>query len=160
MLTAAQIAVGDARLTDPAKKLTPTDVTKLVSVFDMFMAELTDKYGYTYREKLEALEDTDPETGQKAAQVAACMAIMEELGFGVARKDGETKYSEKEEYAQYVLIAFSMIYPIPFEWSQYDLRRRRATSRPSQSVSLIRSESSYCSSEFTEREMRRRRRYW
>lgn len=151
MLTAAQITVGTARL--EAGKLSTTDVSKLVSVFEMFFAELGDKYGYQYQEKLEELDDS-ADNYENAAQVAACIAIMEDLGFGVARKDGDTKFSEKEEYAQYVLIAFSKIYSIPFEWSQYDLRRRRATTRTSQTARNIRAES--CGSGWSEREARRR----
>lgn len=137
MLTAAQITAGTARLVDG--KLTDEDVSKLTSVFEMFFAELKTKYGYEYASSLAALDDTGSDD-KNAAQVAACIIKMEELGFGVASLTGNVNYKEKDEYAQYVLIAFSKIYSIPFEWSQYDLRRRRTAPRASQTAPSARRE--------------------
>lgn len=131
MLTAIQIQAGEDRLVND--KLTPVDVDSTVSILRMFCADLEVRYGYKFREKLEALDDS--ENGyQKAAQVAACLIIMEGLGFGVAALDGELKYKEKDDYAQYVTLIFSKLYPIPVEWSIYDLRRRRVRNYASNST--------------------------
>lgn len=121
MLNADQIQAGVNRLV--ANKLTPVDVDSLVSVFRMFLADLEKRYGYDLRGSLEALDDS-ADAYKKAAQVAACLIIMEGLGYGVAALSGNLNYKEKDEYFQYVVISFSKIYNIPVEWSQYDLRRR------------------------------------
>jgi hypothetical protein len=120
MLTLDQISDGALRLT--LGKLNPGDVDSLVSVFQMFLAELEQKYGYKLRKKLEELDDTLDDY-QKAAQVAACIIKLEELSYGVASFTGDLSYKEKDEYFQYVIIAFSKIYSIPIEWSQYSLSR-------------------------------------
>lgn len=130
MLTSTQISAGSDRLV--GDKLTPVDVDSLVSVFKMFLADLETKYGYDLRGSLEALDDSQ-DSYQKAAQVAACLIKMEELGYGVAALTGELQYKEKDEYFQYVVIAFSKIYDIPIEWSQYEWKKRQ-TRRVSSTV--------------------------
>lgn len=126
MLTLEQIEVGESRLNN--SKLTELDIDKLVSVFRMFLADLESKYRYDLKSSLESLDDS-LDYARKAAQVAGCLAILEDLGFGVASLQGDLNYKEKDEYFQYVIHAFSKIYPIPVEWSQYDLKRRALGSR-------------------------------
>lgn len=122
MLTSTQIDAGTLRLTED--KLKPVDVDSLVSVFRMFLADLEARYGYDLRGSLESLDDS-LDAYKKAAQVAACLIKMEELNFGVASLTGELNYKEKDEYFQYVVIAFSKIYTIPIEWSQYEWKKRQ-----------------------------------
>lgn len=125
MLTEAEIAAGSSRLgTD--KKLLPTDVDKLVGVMRMFFMDLETKYGYDWRTKLLALDDS-ADTAQTAAQIAACIIKMEGLGFGVSSLQGGSDalfYKEKDEYWQYVEIVHTKFYTLPFEFSQYPLSRR------------------------------------
>ena len=62
---------------------------------------------------------------------------MQELGFGVADLHGGKRamdYKEKDEYKQFVIIAFSKIYPIPAELSSWDLKRRTKTNRASGTI--------------------------
>lgn len=151
MLTAAQIAAGTARLVDG--KLTQDDVDQFVTVFRMFIGSLETTYGYEFETKLEALDDTG-NTEKKAAQVAACAIILEELGFGVAEVKGNTNFREKDEYWQYVMIAFSKLYPIPPELSTWDLKRRTRTNRVSSTALSSREE--YFGNPWSEREIRRR----
>lgn len=128
MLTQAQITTGGTRLL--TGKLKDTDVTKMITVFRMFLGDLEDKYDYDFDTKLRELDDTGS-TGEKAAQVAACITEMEALGFGVAELTGGLNYKEKSDYEQYVIIALSMIYAIPFELSRWDLRRRTSIPKSS-----------------------------
>ena len=151
MLTAAQITAGSARL--ESGKLSQSDVDQLVSVFRMFFGSLETKYSYQFESKLEDLDDTG-NAEKKAAQVAACIIKMEELGFGVASLVGELNYKEKDEYQQYVIIAFSKLYPLPDEMSKF--LRYKSTPRSSQSADSCRHENfggGYRSSE----QFRRRR---
>lgn len=138
MLTAAQIATGTARLV--SGKLTDVDVDSLVSVFRMFFADLETVYGYEFSAKLSALDDTGNSLKQ-CAQIAACLNKMETLGFGVASFTGELNYKEKDEYWQYVVIAFTKIYPLPGEFSVYDWRRRKRSIRTSSTICTTRK---YC----------------
>jgi hypothetical protein len=87
MLTSAQITAGAARLS--AGKLTATDVNQIASVLgmDTFFGGFVTQYGYKFREGLEAFDD-NAHPGQIAAQIAACLIKLEELGFGVAERRG------------------------------------------------------------------------
>lgn len=150
MLTSAQISAGTARLT--SGKLTQSDVDQLVSVFRMFFGSLETKYSYEFESKLEALDDTG-NTELKTAQVAACIIKMEELGFGVASLTGSVNYKEKDEYWQYVLIAFTKIYPLPDEMSKF--LRYVNTPRQSQTVLSRRYENTLSDNPLSERFRRR-----
>lgn len=138
MLTAEQITAGENRLV--SDKLTAVDVDSTVSILRMFFADLETRNSYQFRAKLEELDDSLDDY-KKAAQVAACLIIMEGLGFGVAMLDGELKYKEKDDYSQYVVLIFSKLYPIPVELSNYDLRRRRVKTYRSGMVRSVRYES-------------------
>lgn len=137
MLTAVQIQEGANRLVND--KLAPIDVDATVSILRMFFADLEVRYNYQFKSKLEELNDSLDDY-QKAAQVAACLIIMEGLGFGVASLDGELKYKEKDDYAQYVVLIFTKLYPLPVEWSLYDLKRRRTKKFTSQTYYSRRTE--------------------
>jgi hypothetical protein len=134
MLTQAQIDAGTARLT--GGQLNTVDVSKTAKVLKKFMAELVDKYSYDYETALAALDDADGEA--KAAQVAACIIKLEELGIGVASLTGSVNYKEKDEYTEYVLLIHAQMYDVPFEWSNYT--RRTARTRTSQTASSWRRE--------------------
>lgn len=137
MLTQAQIDAGNTRL--QAGKLKAVDVDKMIRVFRLFFTDLEQKYSYNFS-KIADLDDT-ANTGQQAAQVAACMNVMETLGFGVAGMQGGRdgiSYKEKDEYIQYVLIAFSQIYPIPVEFGAYSWGRHISGSRMTSTVRTIR----------------------
>lgn len=142
MLTSAQIQAGRDRLV--SDQLTALDVDQLVSIFRMFFGDLEEKYSYDFEGMLTALSDSG-NAKEPAAQVAACLVILEELGFGVTRLEGGRKavyFSEKEEYWQYVCIAFTKIYPLPAEMSTYDLRRamfQRSRERTSSTACARRS---------------------
>lgn len=140
MLTATQITAGTARLV--AGKLAAVDVDQLVSVFRMFFADLEGQYEYDFQGKLEELDDTG-NSDKKAAQVAACIIKLEELGFGVASLVGNLNYKEKDEYQQYVIIAFTKLYPLPKEFAIVDNRRRVRTTRTSQTAITVRGESGW-----------------
>lgn len=140
MLTDAQITAGTARLS--GTKLDPKDQDQMVSVFRMFFGDLEEKYEYDFDGKLAAVDDSgDPKL--PASQIAACFLILQGLGFGVTRLEGGRRavhFSEKEEYWQYVCIAFTKFYPLPAEMSTYDMMRARfANQRKSQSVHVRRS---------------------
>lgn len=128
MLTQTQIDAGNTR--NLLGKLKDTDVTKMISVFRMFLGDLEEKYSYDFDTKLRALDDTIA-VGQKAAQVAACIIEMESLGFGVAELSGGLNYKEKSDYFQYVVIALSQIYNIPYEVSGWDIRRKTTNAKSS-----------------------------
>lgn len=124
MLTAAQITEGTARL--DTGRLTAPDVDKLVGVMRMFFSDLETKYSYDWRTKLEELDDTSDDA-KTAAQIAACIIKMEELGFGVSSLQGGSDalyYKEKDEYWQYVVIIHTKFYVLPSEFSNYSLSRR------------------------------------
>lgn len=140
MLTSEQIDAGVTRL--ESGKLTTEDVDKLVGVMRMFFEDLETKYGYDWRTKLLALDDTT-ETTRTAAQIGACINEMEALGFGVsslgspglqssdpANKAGSGSgadglyYKEKDEYWQYVVIVHTKFYTLPLEFTTYSLGRR------------------------------------
>lgn len=140
MLTSAQLDAGRDRLN--AGQLTLLDVDQLVSIFRMFFGDLEEKYGYEYEEKLTELNDTG-NSREPCAQIAACLIELEDLGFGVTSLKGGRKaihFSEKEEYWQYVCIAFTKIYMLPAEMSSYDLMRARfaQTTRTSGSACVDR----------------------
>lgn len=149
MLTQAQIDAGTAR--NAGNTLSAVDVSKTAKVLKKFMAELVEKYGYEYETALAALDDSDGEA--KAAQVAACIIKMEELGIGVASLSGSVNYKEKDEYVEYVLLIHAQMYDVPFEWSNYT--RRTPSTRTSQTVSSYRRE--LTPGGRSEREYRRRR---
>lgn len=124
MLTKAQIDAGATRLA--ANKLTTEDVDKLVGVMRMFFEDLEPKYGYDWKTKLLALDDSG-DTARTAAQVAACINQMEALGFGVSSLQGGSDalyYKEKDEYWQYVILVHTKFYTLPLEFTQYPLSRR------------------------------------
>jgi hypothetical protein len=124
MLTPTEITVGATRLI--ANKLTTQDVDKLVGVMRMFFTDLEVKYGYDWRTKLTALDDS-ADTAHTAAQVAACIDKMEALGFGVSSLKGGSdalSYAEKDEYWQYVVIVHTKFYTLPSEFTTYQLSRR------------------------------------
>jgi hypothetical protein len=124
MLTKVQIDAGATRLA--ANKLTPEDVDKLVGVMRMFFEDLEPKYGYDWKTKLLALDDSG-DTARTAAQVAACIDQMEALGFGVSSLQGGSDalyYKEKDEYWQYVILVHTKFYTLPSEFTQYPLSRR------------------------------------
>jgi hypothetical protein len=149
MLTQAQIDAGTAR--NGGNTLSAVDVSKTAKVLRKFMAELVDKYDYDYEGSLAALDDADGEA--RAAQVAACIIKLEELGIGVASLAGAVNYREKDEYTEYVLLIHAQMYDVPFEWSGY--ARRTASTRTSQTVGSYRRE--LTPSRGSERERRRRR---
>lgn len=124
MLTEAEITAGSSRL--EAGKLSTPDVDKVVGVMRMFFADLETKYGYDWRTKLTALDDTSDDS-KTAGQVAACIIKMEALGFGVSSLQGGSDalyYKEKDEYWQYVVIIHTKFYVLPSEFSNYSLSRR------------------------------------
>ncbi len=126
MLTSAQIALGAARLS--SGRLTAVDVDQASSILSMdtFFGGLIDQYGYDFKTKLAEFDDTG-NSDEIAAQIAACLIIMEELGFGVGAMDGgrdAIKFKEKEEYWQYVQIIFLKMYKLPAELTKYPLSRK------------------------------------
>ncbi len=137
MLTDAEITAGQGRLT--GNKLKPVDVSKLVKVFRMTFTDLEQKNNYDFKAKLEGVDDTG-NSEKNAAQIAAALSKMEELGFGSPELGGgrsTIKYKQAEEYLDWVLFIFSTIYPIPPEFSKVNLMRLMFTgrkARKSQSV--------------------------
>lgn len=133
MLTSAEISAGNLRLS--ANKLTQVDVSKMVSAFERVFAGLQSKYNYDFKTKLGELDDS-LNSEQEAAQVAGILIKLEALGFGVAHLKaggrGGVDMKQRDQYLEFVLYAFSKIYPIPPEFSTFDLMRaafaRRATS--------------------------------
>jgi hypothetical protein len=125
MLTPEMITAGADRL--DTGKLVAVDVDQASSILSMdtFFGGLVDKYGYDFKGKLAEFDDTGNED-QIAAQIAACLNMLETLGFGVSSlsggKDG-LGYKEKEEYWQYVQIIFLKMYKLPFEMSRFSLAR-------------------------------------
>lgn len=127
MLTTDQIDAGATRLS--SGKLTTEDVDKLVGVMRMFFQDLETKYGYDWRTKLTELDD-NADSARTAAQVAACVNQMEDLGFGVSSLQGGSDalyYKEKDEYWQYVIIVHTKFYTLPSEFTTYSLSRRSST---------------------------------
>jgi hypothetical protein len=123
MITEIQLTEAGARLDDG--KITPSDISKLASAFEMFFAGLTAKYGYDYVGKLGELDDTT-DVAKTASQVVAALIVMEQEGFGVSGFSGSGSgmfYKEEDEYLKYVLFAFSKIYPIPLEFSKFNVSR-------------------------------------
>lgn len=161
MLKEVEIAEGDSRL-GLDKKLLPSDIDKLVGVMRMFFTDLETKYGYDWRTKLEALDDTS-DTAQTAAQVAACIIKMEGLGFGVSSLQGGSDalfYKEKDEYWQYVIIVHTKFYTLPTEFSQYPLSRRSSAGGVTGTAFSHRVEPRFMGiSERTARGFSRRRRF-
>lgn len=123
MITEAEVTNGTARL--QSNKLKLSDVDKVASAIDMFFGGLKNKYGYDYKAKLIALDDSvNPE--KQAAQVAAALIKLESEGFGVSGFSGSGSgmfYSEENEYLKYVLFIFSKLYPIPVEFAKYNVSR-------------------------------------
>lgn len=129
MLTAAQISAGNSRLS--SGKLTAADVDQAASILSMdsFFGGLVEQYGYDFKTKLAEFDDVANPSEKIAAQIAGCLVIMEDLGFGVARKEGGPSaifFREKEEYWQYVQIIFLKMYKLPKERSTYPLSRRQS----------------------------------
>lgn len=123
MLTPTEITAGVARLQD-SKTLKPEDISLLSSVFEMVFAGLTSIYTYEYEDELAELDDS-ANTKKKAAQVAACIIKLEDLGFLGAKLSGGRSgidYSQDAEYLKIVLFAFSKIYPIPKEFASFSLK--------------------------------------
>lgn len=121
MLNNAEIAAGELRLT--AGKLKPEDVNSLVSIFRVIFAGLEEKYNYQYKEKLTALDNSEKEAGQ----VAAVLIKLQTFGFGVAELTGQrgagVKFKQLDRYIQHALFAFAKIYPVPAEFSLFDIKR-------------------------------------
>lgn len=126
MLTTAQIDAGAARL--DTDKLRAEDIDKTVDVMKMFFQDLASDYDWAT--KLAGLDDA-ADTARKAAQVAACIIILEELGFGVAIMNGgrdAINFKEKDEYWQYVeIIHFKCGYTLPAVFTTYSLARKAST---------------------------------
>ncbi len=160
MLTQAQVDAGTAILS--SGKLTSQTVDELVSGFRMFFGDLETRYGYDWRTKLIALDDTS-DTAKTAGQCAGCFILMQSLGFGVAAMDGGSdaiKYKEKDEYWQYVMYIHTKFYTVPVELSQYSIGRQQAAGVHSSAVSNVRTEPRAMDF-FSERAYRRRsRRFW
>lgn len=157
MLTPDEITAGATRLS--AGKLTTEDVDKLVGVMRMFFQDLETKYGYDWRTKLEALDDTS-DTARTAAQVAACIDKMEELGFGVSSLQGGSDalyYKEKDEYWQYVIIVHTKFYTLPSEFTTYPLGRKSGTTTSGTAFSQRVEPRGFHISERTARGLSRRR---
>lgn len=126
MLTQAQITAGSSRLV--AGKLTAIDVDQTASILSMdsFFGGLIDTYGYAFKSKLATFDDVANPDDKIAAQIAACLIKLEELEFGVARKEGGSSgifYKEKDEYWQYVQIIFLKMYQLPREMAKFSLAR-------------------------------------
>ncbi len=135
MLTATQITEGATRLV--SGKLTARDIDQASSILSMdtFFGGLVDKYGYDFKDKLADFEDVANPDEQTAAQIAACLNQLDEIGFGVASFQGGGRsgmyYKEKDEYWQYVQIIFLKMYPLPEELATYSkgrVRQPRASS--------------------------------
>jgi hypothetical protein len=140
MLTPAEITTGTARLS--SGKLSPVDIENLVSAFDMTFAGLDLDHDY-HTDLAELDDDSDP--AKKAAQIAAVITKLEDMGFtGALMSGGKSAltYSEKEEYLRLVLFAFSKLYTIPKEFSIFDMRRGRyfGSTRVSSTVHSVRVE--------------------
>lgn len=124
MFTPAELSSAQSRLV--TGKLTQVDIDKLVTAFRRVFADLEVEYNYQFESKLSELDDTGNQK-QRCAQIAACLVKMEGLGFGVSFFTTNTKsnlnYSEEDDYIQYVLFAFSKIYPIPAEFAKYSIQR-------------------------------------
>lgn len=139
MLTAAQITAGNARLV--AGKLTAVDVDQAASILSMdtFFGGLIETYGYEFKDRLAEFDDVANPDDQIAAQIAACLIKLEELGFGVALLKGGVEYKEKDEYWQYVQIIFLKMYTLPQELAKYSLARSsRYGRRASQTARSVR----------------------
>lgn len=155
MLTPTDITAGATRLV--AGKLIAQDVDKLVGVMRMFFQDLETKYGYDWRTKLTALDDTS-DTAHTAAQVAACIDKTEALGFGVSSLQGGSDalyYKEKDEYWQYVIIVHTKFYTLPPEFTTYPLSRRTGAAN-GQSGTAMSHRVERGGLDFTERGLRRR----
>lgn len=125
MLTQQTIDDGVDRLVDG--KLIAVDVSALSSIFDMTFSGTSKASTYDYDGKLAELDDTGNER-KLAAQVAGCLIKLQELEFTGAQLQGAgggLNYSANEEYLRYVLFAFSKIYPVPVEFSRFDMGRAR-----------------------------------
>lgn len=124
MLTPTEITNGNLRLT--LGKLKSEDVSGLVSLFRLILAGLEERYNYQYKQKLELLDD-NADAGKNAAQVAAILIKLETFGFGVAELTGQrgsgVKFKQLDRYIQHVLFAFSKIYPVPAEFSIFEIKR-------------------------------------
>ena len=124
MLTPEEVTAGTARLT--ANKLKNEDADKMASIFRRVFAGIEQREGWNFLTELQAVTDAGNDLKQ-AAQIAACLAKLEELGFAVGELTGSgrsgLKLSEKELSLEYVLYAFSKLHPIPQEFSGIDLRR-------------------------------------
>lgn len=156
MLTKTQIDAGAARL--ESNKLTTEDVDKLVKVMRMFFQDLEVQYGYDWRSKLTALDDTGSEA-RTAAQIAACIIAMEDLGFGVSSLQGGSDalyYKEKDEYWQYVVIVHTTFYTLPPEFTTYPLSRRGSFPKTGTAMSCRVEPNSMAISERTARKYSRR----
>jgi hypothetical protein len=156
MLTTAQITAGASRLT--AGKLKGVDVDQTTSILEMwFTKDLIEKYGYDFRTKLAAFDDTGNDN-QVCAQIGACLDKLEDLGFGVSSLQGgrdALNYKEKDEYWQYVQIIFLKMYLLPEEFGVYDIKRRRRVIQSS-TIHTRRDEAHCVTNNATERSQRRR----
>ncbi len=133
MLTPLEITDAESRLVNG--RISLLDVDKLVSTFRRVMGILEVVNNYHFEDKLTALDDTN-NPRKPCAQIVACLIRMEELGFPVGELTGSSfgiKGSEKDEFLNYALYAFSKIYPIPSEFNQYGVIVTSPKSRRSSS---------------------------
>ena len=127
MLNPTEIQAATARLIT-SDRIKAVDVDSLVSAFRTVFGGLEQKYGYKFQEKLEAMRDADGQQRQQAAKMVAGLIRLEDLEFtGAALNPGTSRgglsYSQDSEELAIILYLFSLMYPLPDEFSTYDLKR-------------------------------------